>query len=199
MTPPALKALQTVPLAALSGLFLFMGLGCFAGNGFINRLLLPVQDPKLRSAVDYGKLEFLLSSQMGKKQVCLFTSLQLVLFVCIYAVTKTPAAISFPIWIASLVAIRWLLLPKLFSKDAIEAMDGKDEHEVLDHHIEHDRGSSNWDGVEEGEEDLTHRTGGVHFSFAHENHRTKVENEILARVRARSKESGIHETVKPLD
>merc|ERR1712014_129893 len=53
-TPLALMTLQSVPLAALSGLFLFMGVGCFAGNGFINRLFLPFQDPSLRSHLDYG-------------------------------------------------------------------------------------------------------------------------------------------------
>jgi len=184
MTPPALKALQTVPMAALSGLFLFMGLGCWAGNGFVNRVCLPIQDPTIRSAVDYGNLETLLATPSGRRQICFYTALQLILFIGIYAVTKTPAAISFPIWIASLVVIRWKLLPKLFTKQAIEAMDGKDEQDIMDHHIEHNRGVSNWSG--EGEEDLTHHTGGVHFSFAHENHRTKLENEIMTVVRRRS-------------
>ena len=46
LSSPALKILQKVPLATLSGLFLFMGMGCFAGNGFVNRCLLPLQDPK---------------------------------------------------------------------------------------------------------------------------------------------------------
>jgi len=180
MTPPALKLLQSVPLPALSGLFLFMGMGCFKGNGFINRVFLPIQDPTIRSAVDYGRLENLLATPKGTREIHLFTLLQFIIWVCIYGVTKTPAAISFPIWIASLVGLRWGLLPKVFSEEVIEAIDGKDEHEILDHHMEHDK-PGNWDGVTNGEEDLTHHTGGLHYAFAHEHQKTKLENDILLR------------------
>ena len=91
--PPVLKTLQLVPLAVLSGLFLFMGMGSFRGNSFYNRCFLPLTDPQLRSSADYGNLKPLLSTSRGIKEIAGFTLLQFVMWALIFIITKTPAAI----------------------------------------------------------------------------------------------------------
>lgn len=125
-SPPVLQVLRSIPLAALAGLFLYMGMGSFAGNGFVERLLLPMTDPKRRSQAAYAKLESLLATGTGAREIAGFTLLQFALWAAIFGITFTPAAIAFPVLIASLVVVRWALLPRLFSTEALTAMDGED-------------------------------------------------------------------------
>jgi len=135
-TPPVLKLLQTIPLSVLSGLFLFMGLSSFVGNGFVARLLLPLRDPKRRSPALYGSLKPLLGTAKGVKEVTLYTLLQFLLWAAIFGVTETPAAIVFPLLIAALVLVRWGVLPRLFSDEAIQQMDGEDPAEAGEDSVE---------------------------------------------------------------
>jgi len=189
--PPVLKTLQLVPLAVLSGLFLFMGMGSFKGNGFFNRLFLPVTDPERRSSVCYGDLEPLLATRGGCKEVAGYTLLQFLLWVLIFAVTKTPAAISFPMFIAALVLVRWAILPRLFSKQAISLLDGEHEKEVVKQHVEvsggGDNAVSNWDALNNDVEDtLTRQVSGTpHFAFHSQSKDVHQENEALRRVSKR--------------
>lgn len=133
-TPPVLKLLQTIPLSVLSGLFLYMGLSSFVGNGFVARMLLPIRDPKRRSPELYGALKSLLSTGKGIKEVAFYTFLQFFLWGAIFGVTFTPAAISFPLLIAALVLVRWRVLPCFFSDDAIQRMDGEEHQDVEEMH-----------------------------------------------------------------
>ena len=74
--PGVLPGLKQIPLSVLDGIFLFMGFGCFGGNGFIGRLLLAVTDPlKRASALGTSKeLEGVLATPEGRTEVhrCLF-------------------------------------------------------------------------------------------------------------------------------
>ena len=74
--PGVLPGLKQIPLSVLDGIFLFMGFGCFGGNGFIGRLLLAVTDPlKRASALGTSKeLEGVLATEEGRTEVhrCLF-------------------------------------------------------------------------------------------------------------------------------
>merc|ERR1719463_410111 len=64
----------------------------------------------------------------------MYTALQFVFCVGIYLITKTAAGIAFPALIAALVAARWLVLPRLFSHEAIVAMDGDPGSDDDDNH-----------------------------------------------------------------
>ncbi len=125
--PAVTGQLKLIPLSVLNGIFLFMGIGCFTGNGFITRCMLPFLDKdRRRVTADTGeKLEALMESAHGRKEVGLFTGIQLVFALGIYAVTKTAAGIAFPVLIAMLVGVRWGVLPKLFSEGCLIALDGE--------------------------------------------------------------------------
>jgi len=201
--PPVLRALQLVPLAVLSGLFLFMGMGSFKGNSFYNRLWLPVTDPKRRSSVCYSDLEPLLATSSGCKEVAGFTFLQFVMWVLIFFITKTPAAISFPVFIAALVIIRWALLPRLFSKQAIDILDGNDEQEGVKQHVEAAGGEdavTNWDKLDRVEDTLSRQTSGTpHFPFYNQSKDVHQENEALRRVNQRRNSSKASDAVETVE
>jgi hypothetical protein len=190
--PEILKILQQVPLAVLSGLFLFMGMGSFRGNSFFNRLFLPVTDPERRSSVCYGDLEPLLATRHGRKEIAGYTLLQFVLWLLIFAITKTPAAISFPLFIAALVVVRWTILPRLFSQEAINLLDGNEEKEVVKNHVEVAGGKdadTTWDSdsLKRAESTLSHHSSSAtpKFAFYNQSKDVRQENDALQRLRRR--------------
>jgi len=191
--PAILKLLQLVPLAVLSGLFLFMGMGSFRGNSFFNRLFLPVTDPERRSSVCYGDLEPLLATRHGCKEIAGYTLIQFVLWLLIFAITKTPAAISFPLFIAALVLVRWAILPRLFSREAINILDGSEETEVVKNHVEvavredsiNSWGDSFKRDVSKGSNASQRSTSTPKFAFYNQTRDVQQENDALQRLRHR--------------
>ena len=57
------------------------------------------------------------------KKIRWFTLIQLTALVIIFFVTKTPAAILFPVFIAILVPLRKHVLTKLFTGDELKELD----------------------------------------------------------------------------
>lgn len=114
---PFLKVVRLIPTAALSGLFLFMGVSSFAGNQFAERLFLLVTEPPLRKS-EYSFLDNVDFAEMRK-----FTLMQLAICLVIFVITFTPAAMVFPVLIGILVPFRLVMLPKYFSPDAVLHMD----------------------------------------------------------------------------
>ena len=102
----ALLRSGVVPIGVLCGLFLFMGIASFHGNQLFARFTLFFTDPKLRTEAvsdDYIDIPF--------KEIAKFTLIQLFFLAVIFVVTKTPAALSFPVGIVLLVPVRRCFLP----------------------------------------------------------------------------------------
>lgn len=117
LAPPLLKILKLIPNATLDGLFLFMGLASFPGNQFAERVTLMFQEPELRaSGSDY-------LSKVPWESVRSFTLIQLGFCATIFVITLTPAAMLFPLLIASLVMMRKVVFPKYYDSRMLEALD----------------------------------------------------------------------------
>merc|ERR1712079_339369 len=149
-------------------------------------------------SVCYADLEPLLATDSGCKEVAGFTLLQFVMWVLIFAITKTPAAISFPVFIAALVVIRWALLPRLFSKQAIDILDGNDEQEGVKQHVMaagDENADTNWEALDKVQDTLSRQTSGTpHFPFYSQSKDVHQENEALRRVNQRRNSSKVSVT-----
>ncbi|KAJ3416594.1 hypothetical protein HDV05_000876 [Chytridiales sp. JEL 0842] len=139
LVPALLKILGSVPIAVLSGLFLIMGLEAFQNNQFAERIL-------MASCLIYRDEDrFTAFPHIWKRirglpyiQWAGFTGVQVLLLGLIFGITESPAAIGFPLCILVMVPVRRYLLPLVFNKEAMEALDGEDsgEREEVVEHVE---------------------------------------------------------------
>lgn len=114
---PFLGIIALVPTAALSGLFLFMGMTSFIGNHFAERMLLMVTQRKLRTS------EHSFFTLCRHREIRQFTVIQIVITIIIFGITLTPAKMVFPVLIGVLVPLRLVVLPKYFKKGSLDALD----------------------------------------------------------------------------
>jgi len=93
------------------GVFLHMGFSSFRNNQFFERILLLVADPSQREKV--VKEPYL--HQIPMRIIIAFTMLQLAFLGGVVAITvsKSPAAIAFPVFIILFVPVRKWLLPRI--------------------------------------------------------------------------------------
>lgn len=137
-----LDTIGMIPVAVLSGFFLYMGFATFEGNQFSDRFKLFFTDKNLMPPYRYlKKIPFLVITK--------FTLIQLIALGIIYGITWSPAAISFPVFILLLVPLRSVLLPKIFSEEELELLDSEKDP------IEHNLGNS-----QTNQEDSRIRRGG---------------------------------------
>ena len=113
-----LPLLEYVPMAALYGIFLFMGFASLRGIQFIDRLGLLLMDAKLYPLNHYTR-------RVPTKTISMFTLLQFVCLVvlCVINVAPSkPVRILFPVFIALLVPLRFML-DRFFDKDHLAFLD----------------------------------------------------------------------------
>lgn len=109
--------LRSIPLAALHGLFLFMGISSMRGNQFFERLDLWVKDPE-----NYPSTHFL--RRVPTPVVHKFTAVQALCLAVLWIVKASPAGILFPLFIALLVPVR-SALPRWFDERHVEILDAE--------------------------------------------------------------------------
>jgi len=120
----AMQAVRQIPVPVLYGVFLYMGIASLSGNQFFERILLLGMEPSL-----YPRHPFTDGKKVPRRKLHAYTVLQLGLFALLYVVKGVKSiAIAFPLVIAACIPIRLFLLPRLFSKDELEALDGDDSH-----------------------------------------------------------------------
>jgi hypothetical protein len=107
--------LKNVPMAALYGLFLYMGVVSLSGNQFVERFALWLKDPNLYPATHYIR-------RVPRKVIHAFTGLQAACLAILWAVKMSSVGILFPVFIALLVPVR-LLAGKLFDSKHLDALD----------------------------------------------------------------------------
>lgn len=115
----ATPILRAIPLAALHGLFLFMGVASMHGNQFFERVDLWFKDPAM-----YPSAHFL--RRVPTRTVHAFTALQAACLVVLWVVKASPAGILFPLFIALLVPVR-AMMPRWFDPAHVEALDAEVE------------------------------------------------------------------------
>ena len=108
-----LPLIRMIPMPVVSGVFLFLGRKLMSGNSFLQR----VRDTfieKNRLPKDHP-IHFL-----GRRRMALFTSIQVVCLMGLWAFKQNPStAIFFPSAIGLLMMIRAFVLDKIFSEEEL--------------------------------------------------------------------------------
>ena len=109
---------------------LLIGVASFGGNTFYERCLLFITEKRLRGARKLpftgGEASESTPGRVNGRIIKRFTLVQLVILVCIFAITQLPfVGASFPLLIAVLVPLRMYGLPRLFGKYVVDALDFK--------------------------------------------------------------------------
>jgi len=127
----AMPAVKSIPMPALYGVFLYMGLVSLWSNQFWNRITMLLMQPSLFPSYLYTQRNKETGEQSVKtSSIHKFTLIQLVLFILLYVVKSLPTvAIAFPIIIAICVPIRMYILPKFFTKHELSLLDAASETE----------------------------------------------------------------------
>jgi hypothetical protein len=112
-----------VPMAALFGLFLYMGTTSLAGNQFFERLRLFVMDPNHYPRTSYVR-------RVSMKKIHLFTLVQLGGFVVLWVVKTSGLALLFPLFIALLVPLRFAL-NRTFTPVELDLLDSAELEDEL--------------------------------------------------------------------
>ncbi len=121
-----LPFLKLIPLAALYGLFLYMGVVSLGGNQFIERLIRWITDPALYPKTHYTRT-------VPTWTIHFFTAIQLLCLTALMLVSLSSFKILFPLLIALLIPVR-LLLNKLFSQPDLAALDAATEPDTEESH-----------------------------------------------------------------
>ena len=121
LTLLVLPLLGLLPIAALDGLFLYMGIASFGGSTFFSRIVLFCTDKERRTA---RRLPYLATVPM--QTINCFTMTQLAILAAIFAVTRLPLVDGlFPVLIAVLVPLRIYIMPRIFTAAHVDAIDFK--------------------------------------------------------------------------
>jgi len=107
-----------MPTAAVDGTLAFVGLEGLVRTQLFERFTLLFSEPPLYPVCPY-------TEEVRTHRMHLWTLIQLTCWGVCWVVNST-LGIVFPLWVAALIPIRLLLLPRIFSKEEIEALDGDD-------------------------------------------------------------------------
>jgi hypothetical protein len=113
-----LAVLKMVPMAVLYGLFLFMGVVSMKGNQLFERLSLWAMDSDLYPPAHYIR-------RVPNLQIHIFTAIQLACLVILWMTKASAIGILFPLFIALLVPIRFLL-NRFFDQRYLLALDASE-------------------------------------------------------------------------
>lgn len=124
-----LPLLKYVPMAALYGIFLYMGFVSLRGVQFVERLGLWITDSSMYPLNHYTR-------RVPIKTIHLFTFIQFVCLaiLCVINVSPfKPVQILFPVFIALLVPVRWWIT-RFFESDHLAFLDADEEPEAEESH-----------------------------------------------------------------
>ncbi|XP_045584417.1 LOW QUALITY PROTEIN: anion exchange protein 2 [Procambarus clarkii] len=110
-------ALNLVPKAVLFGVFLYMGIASTAGIHFLERTVLMFMPVKYHPDMPYVK-------KVRTLKMHIFTVIQLTALGVCWGVKESPAALALPFVLILLIPIRLYLLPFIFTKPELSALDG---------------------------------------------------------------------------
>lgn len=116
MTGPLLVVLHTIPRALFSGVFFVVGSGSVFFGGisqniyylFREKAYVDPSDPRLK---------------LKKSRIALYMMFQWLGVLTSVAISQTIAAIGFPVIIISLIPLRWVILPRIFTEEELLILD----------------------------------------------------------------------------
>lgn len=118
-----LPAIRQIPMAVISGIFLYLGRKLMSGNQFLERLgsLVMSVVPLQRKSLEEREGIF---RKLDKITIAKYVSIQTFMLGLIWALKTTPSlSIFFPSCIALLMITRVQILPNLFSDDDLMLLD----------------------------------------------------------------------------
>lgn len=126
----AIPAIRFLPTAVLWGYFAFMAVESLPGSQLWDRTLLLLTDPSKRAVLlEMGHAPYL--ETVPFKTIVTFTALQLLLVGGVYGLTWAGiAGVLFPIPIMLMVPFRQFILPLIYSKASLQALDAINEEEA---------------------------------------------------------------------
>lgn len=110
-----------IPMSVLFGLFLYMGVSSLSGNEFWERLKLWGKEPASYPSTHYVRM-------VPRPKLHLFTGIQLVCLVVLWAVKTSAIALFFPLVIAMMVPVRFFI-SRFFDEADLVALDSEEEPE----------------------------------------------------------------------
>lgn len=116
MTGPLLVVLHTMPQCLFAGVFFVVGWGSIEGNGITQKLVFLIKEHRF-----IDPAEPLL--RVPKRKIVLFILLQILGVGFSVAISQTIGAIGFPVIIISLIPLRWVVMPHLFTRRELAVMD----------------------------------------------------------------------------
>ncbi|GFN95656.1 Anion exchange protein [Plakobranchus ocellatus] len=117
--------LKEIPVPALFGIFLYLGVSTLSGVQMFERIKLLLMPVKYHPSVSYVRT--VPTFQMHK-----FTLIQLGLLIFLLVVKSTAAALSFPLLLILVVPLRLKVISRFFTKAELEHLDKEEEELELD-------------------------------------------------------------------
>jgi mannitol/fructose-specific phosphotransferase system IIA component (Ntr-type) len=112
--------LKFVPLSALFGVFIFMGVVVLGGNQFFSRLKLFFTQPELYPPSHYVR-------RVPRHIIHSFTVIQIALLVFLWIVKSLPVvAVLFPLVVVLFALLRRYLLNRIYRQEYLEALDSEE-------------------------------------------------------------------------
>ncbi|KAF2722817.1 hypothetical protein K431DRAFT_311505 [Polychaeton citri CBS 116435] len=116
MSGPFLDVLHTMPRALFSGVFFVVGWGSIEGNGITQNVLYVLRQIYF---VDPSEPR----TRLKKWRIVYYVFWQVFGVAASVAVSQTIAAIGFPVIIISLIPLRWIVLPRIFTEEELLILD----------------------------------------------------------------------------
>jgi hypothetical protein len=116
MTGPLLVVLHTMPRALFSGVFFVVGWGSIEGNGIVDNALYICRETRFVSPQE-SRLT------LKKSRIALYIMFQLLGVGFSVAISQTIGALGFPVIIVSLIPLRWVILPRIFTEHELLVLD----------------------------------------------------------------------------
>lgn len=116
MTGPLLVVLHTMPRALFAGVFFVVGWGSIEGNDITAKVKYLLKEHRYIDASEP-------LSQVRKAKILLFITFSILGVAFSVAISQTIGAIGFPVIILSLIPLRWVLYPRLFTRHELAVMD----------------------------------------------------------------------------
>jgi hypothetical protein len=116
MTGPLLVVLHTMPRALFCGVFFVVGWGSIEGNGIVENALYICRETRFVSPQE-PRLT------LKKSRIALYIMFQLLGVAFSVAISQTIGALGFPVIIVSLIPLRWVILPRIFTEHELLVLD----------------------------------------------------------------------------
>ncbi|KAK3725068.1 hypothetical protein LTR37_000578 [Vermiconidia calcicola] len=116
MTGPLLDVLHTIPRSLFCGVFFVVGWGSIGGNGITANLFYIFKEKQF---IDPAEPRL----KMKNSRIAYYIMFQFAGVFTSVAISQTIAAIGFPVIIISLIPLRWLILPRIFTEEELLILD----------------------------------------------------------------------------